>query len=166
MLLLHHLLMKELNKTKKVLMVCLGNICRSPLAHGLLQQKVEEKGLNWIVDSAGTGAYHVGQLPDSRSIEIAAKHNLDITNQRARQFVKDDFENFDLIFAMDASNYNNILSLTNNQADKDKVLLLLNESHANENRQVPDPYYGGESGFKDVYDMIDLATDCLIERLA
>lgn len=147
-------------------MVCLGNICRSPLAHGLLKHKAEQHNLNWQIDSAGTGAYHVGELPDPRSIEIASKNGIDITYQKARKFIKEDFNDFDLIFAMDASNYNKILSLASNENEEGKVLLLLNESYPKENRQVPDPYYGGEQGFQNVYDMIDKATDDLIERLA
>lgn len=146
-------------------MVCLGNICRSPLAHGLLQQKVNELGLDWMVDSAGTGAYHVGELPDPRSVEVAAKHGLDITYQRARQFVEADFQNFDLIYAMDAQNYQNILKLANSDEDRKKVLMMLNESHPGENRRVPDPYYGGKDGFDNVYNMLDEATNKLIERL-
>ena len=149
----------------KILMVCLGNICRSPLAHGLLQKKVEEKNLDWTIDSAGTGSYHIGELPDQRSIDIAKQNNLDITYQRARQFKRSDFKEFDLIFAMDSSNYNDILSMAETEAEKEKVYLILNESQPGENRAVPDPYYGGDDGFKNVYEMLDKATDSLIERL-
>lgn len=149
----------------KILMVCLGNICRSPLAHGLLDKKVKEQGLPWLVDSAGTGSYHIGEQPDPRSIEIAKQHNLDITYQRARHFIRNDLMEFDLIFAMDSSNYNNIVALAETESEKEKVHLLLNESFPGENRPVPDPYYGGKSGFKHVYDLIDEATDHLIERL-
>lgn len=111
----------------KVLMVCLGNICRSPLAEGTLRRKVEEKDLNWQIDSAGTGSWHVGELPDSRSIHVAAKYGIDLTTQRARQFKKNDLDNFDLIFAMDSSNYQNILKLADNQTQKNKVKLIMNE---------------------------------------
>ena len=149
----------------KILMVCLGNICRSPLAHGLLQKKVEEKNLDWTIDSAGTGSYHIGELPDQRSIDIAKQNNLDITYQRARQFKRSDFKEFDLIFAMDSSNYNDILSMAETEAEKEKVYLILNESQPGENRAVPDPYYGGDEGFKNVYNMLNKATDSLIKRL-
>ena len=146
-------------------MVCLGNICRSPLAHGLLQQKVDQLGLAWTIDSAGTGSYHVGHPPDPRSIDIAKQHNLDITNQKARQFTHQDFKEFDLIFAMDASNYNNILALAETEAEQQKVHLILNESYPGENRTVPDPYYGGDNGFLKVYNLLDEATDKLLRRL-
>ena len=149
----------------KILMVCLGNICRSPLAHGLLQKKVEERNLDWTIDSAGTGSYHIGELPDQRSIDIAKQNNLDITYQRARQFKRSDFKEFDLIFAMDSSNYNDILSMAETEAEKEKVYLILNESQPGENRAVPDPYYGGDEGFKNVYNMLNKATDSLIKRL-
>lgn len=150
----------------KILMVCLGNICRSPLAHGLLEQKIAKNNLDWIVDSAGTSGYHEGKLPDSRSIDIAEKHNLDITNQRSRPLITEDLKNFDLIYAMDSSNYQNILRLANTEEEKKKVKLILNEAYPNENKQVPDPYYGGDAGFLNVYNMLDEATDKIINRLA
>lgn len=136
-------------------MVCLGNICRSPLAEGILKSKVNS--LLAEVDSAGTGAYHVGELPDKRSIEIAKTYGLDITNQKARKFTVDDFDNFDIIYAMDTSNFENILKLARNENDKLKVKLILNEIFPNEDLDVPDPYYGGKFGFKNVYKMLDEA---------
>lgn len=136
-------------------MVCLGNICRSPLAEGILKSKVNS--LLAEVDSAGTGAYHVGELPDKRSIEIAKTYGLDITNQKARKFTVDDFDNFDIIYAMDTSNFENILKLARNEIDKLKVKLILNEIFPNEDLDVPDPYYGGKFGFKNVYKMLDEA---------
>lgn len=138
-------------------MVCLGNICRSPLAQGILENKVDIN--NVFVDSAGTGAYHIGKLPDFRSISVAKKHGINITNQSARQFQIEDFDKFDVIFAMDKSNYQNILNLARNEEDKAKVKLILNEI-SNEDNSVPDPYYGGDSGFDNVYEMLDEA--CLI----
>lgn len=148
-------------KIQKVLMVCLGNICRSPLAHGLLESKVSS---DIIVDSAGTAAYHVGNLPDSRSIDIATVYGLDITQQRARKFSKKDFQDFDLIFAMDESNYYNILSLATTDTERNKVKMILDELYPNENKSVPDPYYGGEDGFKNVYKMLDKATDKIVQN--
>lgn len=148
-------------KIQKVLMVCLGNICRSPLAHGLLESKVSS---DIIVDSAGTAAYHVGNLPDSRSIDIASIYGLDITQQRARKFSKKDFQAFDLIFAMDESNYYDILSLATSDAERNKVKMILDELYPNENKSVPDPYYGGEDGFKNVYKMLDKATDKIVQN--
>lgn len=149
----------------KILMVCLGNICRSPLAHGLLQHKIEQLGLDWEVDSAGTGNWHAGELPDTRSIAIAKENGIDITDQRARQFKKEDFEKFDIIYAMDASNYNDIRAMTASEADRERVLMILNESFPGENRRVPDPYYGGDDGFKNVFKLLDDATDQIITRL-
>ncbi|WP_439129573.1 low molecular weight protein-tyrosine-phosphatase [Polaribacter sp.] len=147
---------------KKVLMVCLGNICRSPLAEGILEAKVDPEKV--LVDSAGTAAYHVGNLPDKRSIEVAAKYGLDITNQRARKFVATDFAKFDFIYAMDESNYNNILLLAKNKKDEDKVKLILNEI-SEDNHSVPDPYYGGEQGFENVYKMLDEACTIIASKL-
>lgn len=129
-----------------VLMVCLGNICRSPLAEGILVSKVDNKIV--FVDSAGTGAYHIGNLPDVRSIKVAKKYGIDITNQRARKFSVKDFDSFDYIYVMDESNYQNILMLARNTADENKVHLILNETHPTKNLSVPDPYHGGNQGLK------------------
>ena len=147
---------------QKVLMVCLGNICRSPLAEGILQSKVNADKV--FVDSAGTAAYHIGNQPDTRSIEVAAKYGLNIRNQRARKFTKIDFDEFDLIYAMDESNYQNILSLARNKADEQKVQLILNESHPNSNKNVPDPYYGAADGFENVYKMLEEACEVIARK--
>ena len=136
----------------KILMVCLGNICRSPLAEGILKSKVNTN--NIFVDSAGTGAWHVSELPDKRSIEVAKNHNIDITNQRARQFTKNDFKNFDVIYVMDKSNYDDVISLAETKSDKEKVKLIMNESNSNITN-VPDPYYDSQNGFEKVYNMLD-----------
>lgn len=147
----------------KVLMVCLGNICRSPLAEGILQSKINSDTI--FVDSAGTAAYHVGNLPDERSIAVAQKYGIDITNQRARKFTSKDFDEFDFIYAMDESNYQNILSLARNSEDERKVHLILNESQPNQNLSVPDPYYGGKDGFENVYQMLDEACTVIASKL-
>ena len=147
----------------KILMVCLGNICRSPLAEGILLQKIKERNLPWKVDSAGTSGWHQGELPDRRSIAVAKAHGIDITYQRSRQFTVADIEEFDLILAMDSSNYSNILSLTTTEQQKSKVKLILNYLYPNENRGVPDPYY--EGGFEQVYQMLAAACDIMIEKL-
>ncbi|WP_405568043.1 low molecular weight protein-tyrosine-phosphatase [Polaribacter sp. Asnod6-C07] len=148
----------------KVLMVCLGNICRSPLAEGILQSKINTD--NIFVDSAGTGAYHVGNLPDERSIEVARKYGINITNQSARKFNVDDFDNFDFIYPMDESNYQNILALARNKEDENKVQMILNEVYPNENASVPDPYYGGKQGFENVYKMLDEACEIIANKLS
>ncbi len=147
----------------KILMVCLGNICRSPLAEGIMKHKATEKGLDWEVGSAGTGSWHAGELPDSRSIEVADKHGIDITDQRARQFVKSDLDNYDLIFAMDASNYQDIIRMTDNENQKGKVHLIMNMSRPGMNQTVPDPYWGND-GFQNVYDMLDEACEAVLEK--
>lgn len=143
----------------KVLMVCLGNICRSPLAEGILKQKFRKENIDGYVDSAGTAAYHAGERPDPRSTEIADMHGIDISHQRARKFAPEDFDRFDRIFAMDRSNHENILSQARKPSDREKVDLILNMAYPGENMQVPDPYYGGDQGFQNVYKMLDLACD-------
>ncbi len=144
-------------------MVCLGNICRSPLAEGILKHKT--KNLDVVVDSAGTASYHVGNLPDSRSIEIANKNGIDLTDQRARQFSEKDFDDFDKIYAMDTNNYSNIISLARDQSDRDKVDVILNELNPKSYDSVPDPYYGAGDGFQIVYDMLDNACDAIVGKL-
>lgn len=143
-------------------MVCLGNICRSPLAEGIMRSKLSE---DFIVDSAGTGGWHAGELPDKRSIATAKNRGLDITNQRARQFKRSDFEIFDHIFVMDNSNYKDVLAFAPNEEAKLKVKLILNEIFPNENVDVPDPYYGGQDGFENVFDMLDQACEEIARKL-
>ena len=144
-------------------MVCLGNICRSPLAHGILQKRIDEKGLPWEVDSAGTSGWHNGEKPDQRSIDVARNYDIDISRQKSQKFVVSDFDDYDHIIAMDASNYNNIRALARNAADENKVSLLLNYLYPGENRQVPDPYY--EGGFDKVFHMIQESVDKMIEKI-
>lgn len=144
-------------------MVCLGNICRSPLAEGILKSKVNNNEV--FVDSAGTAAYHVGNLPDVRSIAVASKFGIDITNQKARKFTVKDFDTFNVIYAMDDSNYQNILSLSRNNEDAQKVKMILNEAQPTYNLSVSDPYYGGTSGFEDVYKMLDEACELIAKKI-
>jgi len=147
----------------KILMVCLGNICRSPLAEGILQHKT--KNTNVFVDSAGTASYHIGKLPDIRSIEIANKYGIDLSNQRARQFSEKDYDNFDKIYAMDTHNYASIISISRNENDRNKVELILNKINPKSCDSVPDPYYGEGDGFQKVYDMLDKACDTIVSKL-
>lgn len=148
--------------SSKILMVCLGNICRSPLAEGIMRAKLSK---DFIVDSAGTGGWHAGELPDKRSISTAKNRGLDITSQRARQFKISDFDTFDYIYVMDNSNYKDVMALAPNEEAKSKVKLILNELFPNENVDVPDPYYGGQDGFENVFDMLNEACDVIAGKL-
>ena len=146
---------------KRILMVCLGNICRSPLAEGILKAKVDSDFI--YVDSAGTSAFHSGELPDKRSIDIAEKYDIDITDQRSRQFIAADFEIFDTIYVMDNSNKNNVLALAKNNNDRNKVKIILNEINPGQDLDVPDPYYN--DGFENVYQMLNEACTQIANNL-
>ncbi|MFV8226633.1 low molecular weight protein-tyrosine-phosphatase [Christiangramia aquimixticola] len=147
----------------RVLMVCLGNICRSPLAEGLLKSKTDPYEV--FVDSAGTGSWHVGSEPDKRSIAIGRKNGLDITQQRGRQFSKKDFQDFDHIFVMDNSNFKDVIAMAETDEERQKVHLILDEIFPSENVDVPDPYHGGEQGFENVYMMLDEACERIAEKI-
>lgn len=147
-------------------MVCLGNICRSPLAEGVLRHKLNERNITHIaVDSAGTSGWHAGENPDPRSVQNAAGHGIDISKLRSRQFTVQDFDEFHYIFVMDQSNYDDVLSLARHEEDRQKVDLLLNAAWPGKNLPVPDPYYGGEAGFEKVFSLVSEACDALIENL-
>lgn len=148
----------------KILMVCLGNICRSPMAHGLLEEKTKRLGLDWVVDSAGISTFHNGEAPDRRAIACMKKHGISIENQKSRVFLKKDFENFDLIFCMDKVNLRDVLSYAANDADRQKVKLILHEIEDELEEEVPDPYYGGNYGFDNVYNLLDKATDAIVKH--
>ncbi len=149
----------------KILMVCLGNICRSPLAEGVLRSKARKLGLDWEVDSAGTNnAYHVGHAPHPVSQKVGRAHSIDISHQCARAFVADDFQRFDKIYAMSADILIGMKSIAKNEFDVSKTDLLMNEVFPGENLDVPDPYYGEEPDYHKVYDMIDKACDVIIEK--
>ena len=149
-----------------ILMVCLGNICRSPLAEGILQQKAEQAGLNWEIDSAGTNGYHVGEAPHPLSQKVARMNGVDISGQRARKFTADDFRHFDKIYAMAGDVVQEMRRIAGRQYDPSKVELLMNEVSPGRNQDVPDPWSGPESGYQEVYRMIDAAGDRIIERYA
>ena len=132
-------------------MVCLGNICRSPLAAGILRARLTA---DFFVDSGGTGGWHAGQSPDERSIATARNYGIDISNQKARKFTLSDFDTFDHIFVMDQSNFKDVLNLAPDDVAKSKVALILGPS-----KEVPDPYYGGQDGFEKVYQLLDQACE-------
>lgn len=147
----------------KILMVCLGNICRSPLAEGVLRSKLDSE--KFEVDSAGTSNYHIGAAPDRRSIEVARKNGIDISNLKGRQISVDDFDKFDYIFVMDRSNYANVCELTENAKHREKVSFLLDTLGKTTLKEVPDPYYGDKNDFRAVFTMIDEACDVISEKL-
>ena len=140
-------------------MVCLGNICRSPLAQGILNRKIQKAGLDWQVDSAGTADYHVGSAPHKLSQKVARINDIDISNQKCRKFVREDIVRFDKIYVMDENNYQDVKEISNNNWNPLKVDFLLNELYPLENRNVPDPWYGTEPDYHDVFKLIDDACD-------
>ena len=148
----------------KILIVCLGNICRSPLAEGILLHLIKAQNLNLQIDSAGTANYHVDEAPDPRTIKNAKKNGIDLSVLRARQFTSEDFEKFDKIYVMDKSNLQNVMRLRQNNSDKHKVDLFLNISHPGKNYEVPDPWYGGEEGFEDVFKLIYKTCEDLVKK--
>ena len=149
----------------KILMVCLGNICRSPMADGLMRKKVQEHKLDIYVDSAGTANYHVGRAPDARMTETAKRKGIDISGLQARQFSVADFDTFDLIYVMDHSNYDDVVRIARNEADRNKVQLILKLLPNQMEIEVPDPYYGGQDGFEHVFDLLDKSTDNILNNL-
>lgn len=150
----------------KILMVCLGNICRSPLAEGVLKHKAAKAGLPWTVESAGTNGYHVGEAPHRLSQKVAQLNGIDICKQRARRFVKEDFDRYDKIYAMAYDVVDDMRRIAKEKYDESKVDLFLNELHPGENRSVPDPWYGTEPGYHDVYGLIDQTCEAIVQRYA
>jgi protein-tyrosine phosphatase len=148
----------------KILMVCLGNICRSPLAEGILQQKAKEAGLNWIIESAGTNGYHTGEPPHHLSQKVSLLNGIDISHQRSRKFIADDFNEYDIIYAMANDVLVDIKRISGNHFNSQKVILFLNEIFINQNKDVPDPWYGEEDGYHEVYDLIERTCSKIIEK--
>lgn len=150
--------------TMRILMVCLGNICRSPLAEGILKEKVRKAGLNWTVESAGTNRYHTGEPPHPLSQKVALQNGIDISDQRARSFVREDLMHYDKIYALAGDVLEDIRSIAGIDFDDTKVDLLLNEQFPNQNKEVPDPYYGTEPGYHEVFAMINEVCDKILEK--
>src|SRR5688572_30172432 len=146
----------------KILMVCLGNICRSPLAEGILQDKAFKAGLAWSIESAGTNSYHIGEPPHILSQKVAKQNGIDICNQRARRFVSEDFEIYDKIYAMSGDVMDEMHRIAKNKFDASKVDLLLNELYPGKNKDVPDPWYGPEPGYHEAFKLIEKACDAII----
>jgi len=147
-------------------MVCMGNICRSPLAEGILRHKINKKGIMGVeVDSAGMEYFHVGDSPDSRAIAMAKKHRIDISAHRARLFQKSDFEMYDKIYVMDAMNYRDVMYYAHNDSDRQKVDYLMNADKPGENLNVPDPWYGGMIDFERAFQLIDIACEKIVEKI-
>ena len=149
--------------TTKILMVCLGNICRSPLAEGILRDKLPSN--SFVIDSAGTANYHINHAPDKRSIKVAKQYNIDISQLKGRQFTIQDFDVFDYIYVMDHNNYKNVCDLARTPEDIKKVSLLLSIDPENPLKEVPDPYYGKQSDFENVYKLLDNACSKLAKQL-
>ena len=149
----------------KILMVCLGNICRSPMADGLMRKKIADHNLDVVIDSAGTGDWHIGHPPDSRMIETAKNNGVPIDELRGRQFKVEDFDVFDRIIVMDKSNSDNVRKVARDEKDVRKIEMFLDLTHPGKDLDVPDPYFGGDEGFQDVFDMLDAGTDVILKEL-
>ena len=149
--------------TFKILMVCLGNICRSPLAEGILRNKLPKQ--NFFIDSAGTGSWHIGHAPDARSIRVGKQNQIDISQLKGRQFQVEDFDKFDLIYVMDLNNLKDVRALAKNESQAQKVKLILDELFPNEQLEVPDPYYGTERDFEYTYNLLNQACDVIAQKL-
>lgn len=147
-------------------MVCLGNICRSPLAEGILQDKAWKAGLSWSIESAGTNGYHTGEPPHKLSQKVARLNGIDICNQRSRRFTAEDFDNYDKIYAMSADVIEEMKWIAKKKFNAMKVDLLMNELHPGRNMDVPDPWYGPEPGYHDVFEMIEKACEKIVSKYA
>lgn len=147
-----------------ILMVCLGNICRSPMAEGIFADKIRRRGLPWTVDSAGTESFHVGEPPHPLSIQVAARHGIDVSGQRARRFTRADLDRFDKIYALAPDVYDDIARIAGRSADLSGVDLLMNEVYPGRDLAVPDPWYGPEPGYEEAFQLIDTACEKIVEK--
>lgn len=149
----------------KILMVCLGNICRSPMAEGIMRSKIEKYNLDAEVDSAGFESFHTGDAPDYRAIKVMKTHGIDISGQKSRLFRKSDFNDFDLIFVMDSGNFGDVKSVASTSGQMNKVDYILNTLSPGKNNPVPDPYYGGDDGFERVFKLLDSAAEAISDNI-
>jgi protein-tyrosine phosphatase len=149
----------------KILMVCLGNICRSPLAEGIMRKKLTDNHIQGEVDSCGFESFHIGDKPDSRAIKVALQNGIDISGHRGRQFKKSDFDYFDKIYVMDSTNYRDVTGMARNNNDLDKIDYIMNMAYPGSNMPVPDPYYGGLDGFEKTWELLDIAADKIIDNI-
>jgi len=149
----------------RILMVCLGNICRSPLAEGILRHKITQRGLNWHTDSAGTADWHEGVPPHELSCKVASQNGFDISDQRSRPLKLEDFDRFDYLFVMDRSNYSNVKQLAGERFGPNQVKMILNEVYPGEDREVPDPWSYNIDAYHSVFEMLDRACEQLIENI-
>lgn len=150
----------------KILFVCLGNICRSPMAEGIFRDKAETLGLTIEFDSCGTGSWHVGESPDKRAQSCMVDMGSDISDLRARQFSVEDFKRFDRIYVMDESNLNDVLALAETDEDRGKVEMVLNSIYPGKDASVPDPYFGGDRGFVQVFDMLSASAEKILGEIS
>ena len=148
----------------KILMVCLGNICRSPMAEGILQNKANKLNLQWQIDSAGTANYHIGEPPHHLSQKVCRLNKINISQHKGRQFAKEDMLFYDKIYVMDNNNYSDVKHICGNLFDENKVDLLLNELYSGENKNIPDPWYGNEDGYHKVFEMIGKACEEIVKN--
>lgn len=154
-----------MTQVKRVLFVCLGNICRSPMAHGIFRHLAKENGIGIFIDSAGTSGFHEGEAPDMRAQKTMKENGISISDLRSRPFVVEDFDAFDIILVMDSSNYNNVIKLSRTPSDKAKVYLMMNVLDENKNQSVPDPWFGGQSGFTQVYNMLYKSSEAWLKHI-
>lgn len=148
----------------KMLMVCLGNICRSPLAEGIMKKKAEDAGLEWFVDSAGTNGFHIGEAPHPLSQKVALQHGIDISGQRARQFLKEDIQRFDHIYLMAKEVMYELEDICGDLLPSEKISYLMDARYPGEEKDIPDPWYGPEPGYHEVFTMIEEACDAIIKQ--
>jgi protein-tyrosine phosphatase len=149
----------------KILMVCLGNICRSPLAEGILTQKAKKQNLNWKIESAGTNGFHNGEAPHKLSQKVAMKHGVDICRQISRKFVAEDFDRFDKIYVMAADVLKDVKRIAGSKFNANKIDYFLNELNKGKNEDVPDPWFGGEDGYDEVYELIEKTCEAIVRKL-